>query len=97
MSHTRAADAEMSIVYSISVMGEHELQVGNIDPAVVLEAYLAKRGDALETQLLMERNARVVRQRDTANGDMNTALSQQGQQRRIERRPMRRPSYPRSR
>ena len=86
MSQTRAADAEMSIVYFISGMGEYELQIGNIDPSVVLEAYLAKRGNAFETQLLMQRDTRVIRQRNAANGDMNTALPQQGQQRGIERR-----------
>src|SRR5678815_344735 len=83
---TPAADAEMSIVYSISGMGEQELQVGNVDPSVVLEAYLAKRGDAFESELFMQRNARVVRQRNTTNGDMHAAFSQQRQQRRIERR-----------
>jgi hypothetical protein len=47
----------------------------------VFEAYLAKSRDALETQLLVQRDTRVIRQGNAADGDMNAALSKQGQQR----------------
>src|SRR6478735_2191514 len=64
---------------------QQQLPVGDIYPSIVLEADLAKSGNSLETQLLMQRDTRFIRQGNAADGDMNAALSEQGQQRGIER------------
>ena len=40
---------------------EHELPVGDVDPAAELEAHLLEFGDLGESQLLVKRNTGVVR------------------------------------
>jgi len=57
-------------------VSQQKLPVGDIDPSAVLEADLAKCSDALETQLLMQSGARVVRKRCAADRNVYAASSQ---------------------
>jgi hypothetical protein len=59
------------------LLSQHQLPVGNVNPSTVLEAYLAKRCDSLETELFMQGHTRLIRKSRSADRNVYASRPQE--------------------
>lgn len=56
---------------------QHQLPIGDVNPSIVLEAYLAKRCDPLEAELFMQSHTRVIRKSRSADRNVHPSRSEE--------------------